>query len=112
MTLFVQLYESSEAAVKSEIATFLEAFPNGAVFANTVNGQGYDLVLFGQLDGGKINVDAVQARLDDPANAAIAQVAARDRDQLGRRSVRHLRRAAVGHEELAERRASSTPTAT
>jgi len=73
VTLFVQLYESSEAAVKSEIGTFLEAFPNGAVFANTVNGQGYDLVLFGQLDGGKINVDTVQARLSDPANAAMAK---------------------------------------
>ena len=34
------------------------------MFANTVNGQGYDLVLFGQLEGGKIDVDAVQARLD------------------------------------------------
>jgi len=73
VTLFVQLYESSEAAVKSEIGTFLEAFPNGAVFANTVNGQGYDLVLFGQLEGGKINVDAVQARLSDPVNAAVAK---------------------------------------
>jgi spermidine synthase len=73
VTLFVQLYESTDSAVKSEIATFLEAFPNGAVFANTVNGQGYDLVLFGQLEAGKINVDTVQARLDDPANAAIAQ---------------------------------------
>jgi spermidine synthase len=73
VTLFVQLYESSEAAVKSEIGTFLEAFPNGAVFANTVNGQGYDLVLFGQLEGGKINVDIVQARLSDPANAAMAK---------------------------------------
>jgi spermidine synthase len=29
-------------------------------------------VLFGQLEG-RINVDAVQARLDDPANAGIAQ---------------------------------------
>jgi spermidine synthase len=71
VTLFVQLYESSEAAAKSEIGTFLEAFPEGAVFANTINGQGYDLVLFGQLGGGKINVDAVQRRLDDPANAAV-----------------------------------------
>src|SRR5688572_13977069 len=71
VTLFVQLYESSEAAAKSEIATFLEAFPDGAVFANTINGQGYDLVLFGQLGGGKINVDTVQQRLDDPANAAV-----------------------------------------
>jgi spermidine synthase len=73
VTLFVQLYESTDSAVKSEIATFLEAFPNGAVFANTVNGQGYDLVLFGQVEAGKINVDTVQARLDDPANTAIAQ---------------------------------------
>jgi spermidine synthase len=72
VTLFVQLYESTEEAVKSEVATFLEAFPNGAVFANTINGRGYDLVLFGQLDDAPIDVDAVQARLDDPANEAIA----------------------------------------
>jgi spermidine synthase len=72
VTLFVQLYESTEEAAKSEIKTFLEAFPNGAVFANTINGQGYDLVLFGQLEDGKIDVDAVQARLNDPANAPIA----------------------------------------
>jgi spermidine synthase len=72
VTLFVQLYESSEAAAKSEIATFLEAFPDGAVFANTINGQGYDLVLFGQLGGGRINVDEVQKRLEDPANSAVA----------------------------------------
>jgi spermidine synthase len=73
VTLFVQLYESNEAAAKSEIATFFEAFPNGAIFANTINGQGYDLVLFGQLDDTPIDVDRVQARLDDPANAAIRQ---------------------------------------
>jgi spermidine synthase len=71
VTLFVQLYESNDAAVKSEVATFLEAFPNGAVFANTINGQGYDLVLFGQLEAKKIDVDRVQQRLEDPANAAI-----------------------------------------
>ncbi|HQX81587.1 MAG TPA: fused MFS/spermidine synthase [Vicinamibacterales bacterium] len=73
VTLFVQLYESSDAAVKSEIATFLEAFPQGVVFANTINGQGYDLVLVGQLDPKPIDVDRVQARLSDPANAAIAK---------------------------------------
>ena len=47
--------------MKSEIATFLEAFPNGAVFANTVNGQGYDLVLYGPVGDRRIDVDAVQA---------------------------------------------------
>jgi spermidine synthase len=66
VTLFVQLYESTDAAVKSEIGTFLEAFPNGAIFANTINGQGYDLVLFGQLGDQPINIDTVQARLDAP----------------------------------------------
>ena len=71
VTLFVQLYESTDAAVKSEIGTFLEVFPNGAVFANTVNGQGYDLVLFGQLGDRRINIDAVQARLDAPEGAPI-----------------------------------------
>jgi len=71
VTLFVQLYESSDEAVKSEIATFFEAFPNGAVFANTVNNQGYDLVLFGQLDDAPIDVDAVEARLSSPEGEAI-----------------------------------------
>ncbi|MGH9370194.1 MAG: fused MFS/spermidine synthase, partial [Vicinamibacterales bacterium] len=42
VTLFVQLYESNPAAVKSEIATFLEAFPTGVVWGNTQNGAGYD----------------------------------------------------------------------
>jgi spermidine synthase len=73
VTLFVQLYESNDAAVKSEVATFLEAFPNGAVFANTVNNQGYDLVLFGQLGNQPINVDAVEARLASPDGAPIKQ---------------------------------------
>ena len=71
VTLFVQLYESTDAAVKSEIGTFLEAFPNGAVFANTINGQGYDLVLFGQVGDRRINVDTVQARLDAPESEPI-----------------------------------------
>jgi spermidine synthase len=73
LTLWVHLYESNEATVKSEIATFFEAFPNGAVFANTIDGQGYDLVLFGQLENATIDVDAVQARLDDPANEPLAR---------------------------------------
>ena len=73
VTLFVQLYESNDAAVKSEVATFLEAFPGGVVFANTSNGLGYDLVLLGQLNPRPIDVDAVQARLNDPANAAITK---------------------------------------
>jgi spermidine synthase len=73
VTQFVQLYESNEDAVKSEVATFLEAFPNGMVFANTVQGQGYDVVLVGQVEAGKIDIDKMQARLNSPAYAKLTQ---------------------------------------
>ena len=67
VTVFVQLYESGTEAVKSEIATFLEAFPNGTIWANTVNGQGYDLVLMGQLEPTHIDIDVLDERLQRPA---------------------------------------------
>jgi spermidine synthase len=73
VTLFVQLYESNEAAVKSEIGTFMQAFPNSVIWGNTNNGQGYDLVLMGQLEPIRIDVDAMQAKLDDPRYAEVAQ---------------------------------------
>jgi len=72
VTLFVQLYESNTAAVKSEIATFLEAFPNGIVWGNTNEGKGYDLVLMGQVEPSKIDVDAIDARLKRPEYAPVA----------------------------------------
>ena len=73
VTLFVQLYESNPEAVKSEIATFMEAFPNGVVWGNTNNGAGYDLVLLGQAEDTKIDVDAIQARLGRPEYAPVVQ---------------------------------------
>jgi len=73
VTLFVQLYESNTAAVKSEIATFMKVFPNGVVWGNTNNGAGYDLVLMGQVEDTKIDVDAIQAKLQRPEYAPIAQ---------------------------------------
>ncbi len=73
VTLFVQLYESNSAAVKSEIATFLEVFPGGVVWGNTNNGAGYDLVLLGQAEPGPIDVEAVQARLSEPGMAPVAR---------------------------------------
>jgi spermidine synthase len=72
VTLFVQLYETTEEAVKSEIATFFQAFPNGAVFANTADGEGYDLVLLGKLDDQPIDLDRIEARLRAPENQAIS----------------------------------------
>src|SRR5204863_1546496 len=73
VTLFVQLYESNTDAVKSEIGTFLEAFPNGVVFGNTNEGKGYDLVLLGQVQTTKSDVVAVEAKLQRPEYSAVAQ---------------------------------------
>lgn len=72
VTLFVQLYESNEAAVKSEVATFFEAFPNGAIFANTADGQGYDVVMVGQAEPGHINVDLMDQRLNSEQYTQVA----------------------------------------
>ena len=71
VTLFVQLYESNTEAVKSEIATFMEAFPNGVVWGNTQEGRGYDLVLLGQLSPNPINVDEIEQRLRRPEYAQV-----------------------------------------
>jgi spermidine synthase len=73
VTLFVQLYESNTAAVKSEIATFLEVFPGGVVWGNTNNGAGYDLVLLGQAEPTRIDVEAVQRHLSDQAMQPVAR---------------------------------------
>jgi spermidine synthase len=73
VTLFVQLYESNTEAVKSEVATFLEAFPNGMVFGNTNNGMGYDMVLLGQVEPTTINLDELQEKLQRPEYQPVAQ---------------------------------------
>ncbi len=73
VTVFVQLYESTPEAVKSEVATFFEAFPDGFVFGNTHMGQGYDIVLVGQKDPIPIDVDMIQAKLDRPEFAPVRQ---------------------------------------
>ena len=73
VTVWVQLYENSEAAVKSSMATFFEAFPEGVVFGNTFNGQGYDMVLVGQKGPMHIDVDAVEARLARPEYGVVRQ---------------------------------------
>jgi spermidine synthase len=73
VTQWVPLYESDIATVKSEIATFFDVFPNGTVWGNTINGEGNDLVLLGQVEPLNLNVDALDARWDRPDHARVAQ---------------------------------------
>lgn len=73
VTQWVPLYESDMATVQSEIATFFEAFPNGTVWGNlNTDGQGYDVVLVGQAEPLKINVDEFQQHLDRPKYKPVA----------------------------------------
>ena len=98
VTLFVQLYESGTPAVKSEVATFMKAFPNAVVFGNTNNGGGYDLVLVGQNVPGpmKIDVDAIEAKLASPE---YAQVSASLRE-IGFSNATELFSTFAGNEEM------------
>jgi spermidine synthase len=73
VTVFLQLYESTEDAVKSEVATFFEVFPNGALFANTVDGRGYDAVLLARAGDAPINVDQMAARLRGVEHERVAR---------------------------------------
>jgi spermidine synthase len=66
VTQWVPLYESDAETVKSEIATFFDVFPGGSVWANELNGSGYDVYLLGQKDPAPINIDQIQARLNSP----------------------------------------------
>ncbi len=70
VTQWVPLYESDLDTVKSEIATFFEVFPNGTVYANNIDGQGYDVVMLGQKDPAPIDLDQVQKRLEENPRAA------------------------------------------
>ncbi|MDE3166002.1 MAG: fused MFS/spermidine synthase, partial [Acidobacteriota bacterium] len=72
VTQWVPLYESDPATVKSEIATFFDVFPNGTIWGNDISGGGYDIVLLGQVEPARIDVDAIQARLDRPEGQRIA----------------------------------------
>jgi spermidine synthase len=73
VTQWVPLYESDLATVKSELATFFDVFPNGTVWGNTINGEGYDLVLLGQVEPLDLNVDALEDRWGRPDYARVTQ---------------------------------------
>jgi len=63
VTQWVPLYQSDLETVRSEIATFLSVFPNATVWNNDINGEGYDLVLVGQVDPARIDIEALERRL-------------------------------------------------
>jgi spermidine synthase len=69
---WLPIYDSDPDTIKTELATFFAVFPQGTIWSNNLNGDGFDLVLLGQARPGPINVDALQARLDLPGYAPVA----------------------------------------
>jgi spermidine synthase len=62
-TVYIQLFETNSDAVKSAVATFFEVFPNGTVWGNPYQGQGHDMVLLGQVEPLRIDLDAMENRV-------------------------------------------------
>jgi spermidine synthase len=73
MTLWMPLYESNLDTAKSMIATFFKVFPNGTLWSNDTEGEGYDAVLFGQAEPTQIDVDKLQARLNRDDHARVKE---------------------------------------
>jgi spermidine synthase len=72
VTQWVPLYESNVETVKSEIATFFGAFPNGSIWGNLdQDGRGYDLVMLGTVEKMTINLNDIQAKLERPDYAPV-----------------------------------------
>ncbi len=68
---WLPLYESDLDTVRTELATFFDVFPNGTVWSNYLNGDGYDLVLIGRPGGAPINIDELQRRLAQKSYAGV-----------------------------------------
>jgi len=64
-TQWVPLYETSEKAIQIQMRTFVDAFPDGTVWNSQPDTKGYDVVLLGQVEPLRIDIAAVQKRIDD-----------------------------------------------
>ena len=70
---WVPLYESTQDTVKSELATFFNVFPYGTVWSNEFIGFGYDVLLLGQADATRVNIDQLAKRLGRLDHRSVAE---------------------------------------
>ena len=72
VTQWVPLYQSTEEVIKSEVATFFDAFPFGTIWSNQyANGGGYDVIMLAKQQPLKIDPAALEAQLNRPDHAQI-----------------------------------------
>jgi len=62
VTMYIQLFQTNLDGVKSPIATFFEVFPNATLWGNPYEGRGHDMVLMGQLQPLRIDLDEMERR--------------------------------------------------
>jgi spermidine synthase len=62
-TQWVPLYETSELAIKVQLRTFMDAFPNGTMWNTVTGGKGFDVVLVGGLEPLRIDIPATERRM-------------------------------------------------
>jgi spermidine synthase len=72
VTQWVPLYESTPDVIKSECATFFQAFPDGMIWGNQQDGRGYDVVFTGSVEPMKIDVSAMRLKLAQPEYYPVA----------------------------------------
>ncbi|MEQ1831783.1 MAG: fused MFS/spermidine synthase [Candidatus Eisenbacteria bacterium] len=70
---WVPVYQASEDAVKSELATFFQVFPNGTAWAGINRGAGFDMVMLGTEAATRVDLAALRERSGAPAMAAVNQ---------------------------------------
>jgi len=61
---WVPLYETNEAAIKIQMKTFVDAFPDGTVWNTIITGKGYDVVLVGGAEPMHLDAGMIQRRMD------------------------------------------------
>jgi len=81
VTQWVPLYETTSDAVKSEMATFFDVFPDGTIWSSDISEKGYDVVLLGRDADAKIDLDQLQQRLDGDDHSRIVE--SLDKAKLG-----------------------------
>ncbi len=84
VTQWVPLYESNSAAVKCELATFLQAFPRASLWSGQNLATGYDLVVVGTIGDQEISPRSITQRLrsNRPLQRALTEIGLPNSDAL------------------------------
>jgi spermidine synthase len=70
---WVPLYQTDPETVRSAIATFVSVFPHATIWNNDLGGEGYDVMLLGQLEPARIDISDLARRLARPDHSLVRE---------------------------------------